>query len=72
MRRAEEERIRPIIARLKAAYPDAKIALRYGNELELLVAVMLSEQTTDVSVNRVTETLFEKYRRPEDQLAVPL
>ena len=32
---------------------------------------MLSAQTTDVNVNRVTETLFEKYRRPEDYLAVP-
>jgi hypothetical protein len=54
----------------EAAHPDAKIALRYCNELELLVAVMLSAQTTDVNVNRVTETLFEKYRRPEDYLAV--
>jgi endonuclease-3 len=64
-------RIRPIIERLVAAHPDAKIALRFRNPLELLVAVMLSAQTTDVSVNRVTERLFEKYRRPEDYLAVP-
>src|SRR5207302_11098923 len=41
------------------------------NELELLVSVMLSAQTTDVNVNRVTERLFEKYKRPEDYLAVP-
>ena len=33
---------------------------------------MLSAQTTDVNVNRVTERLFEKYRRPEDYLAVPV
>ena len=39
--------------------------------LELLVAVMLSAQTTDVNVNRVTEKLFVKYRKPEDYLAVP-
>jgi endonuclease III len=64
-------RIRPIIDRLKAAYPDAGIALRSTNPLQLLVAVMLSAQTTDVNVNRVTSTLFEKYRRPEDYLAVP-
>jgi len=64
-------RIRPIIERLKAAYPDAGIALRSTNPLQLLVAVMLSAQTTDVNVNRVTSTLFEKYRRPEDYLAVP-
>src|SRR5436305_4865973 len=64
-------RIRPIIERLAAAHPDATIALRSQSELELLVSVMLSAQTTDVNVNRVTEKLFAKYRRPEDYLAVP-
>jgi endonuclease III len=63
-------RIRPIIERLAAAHPDATIALKSQSDLELLVAVMLSAQTTDVNVNRVTERLFEKYRRPEDYLAV--
>jgi endonuclease-3 len=65
-------RIRPIIERLLAEHPDATIALRFRSELELLVSVMLSAQTTDVNVNRVTERLFEKYRRPEDYLAVPV
>ena len=64
-------RIVAIIERLIAAHPDAMIALRFRSDLELLVSVMLSAQTTDVNVNRVTETLFEKYRRPEDYLAVP-
>jgi endonuclease-3 len=64
-------RILPIIERLAAEYPDARIALRYRTDLELLVSVMLSAQTTDVNVNRVTERLFEKYKRPEDYLAVP-
>ena len=64
-------RIVPIIERLAAEYPEATIALRFRNELELLVSVMLSAQTTDVNVNRVTERLFEKYERPEDYLAVP-
>jgi endonuclease-3 len=64
-------RVGPIIERLAAEYPDATIALRFRNELELLVSVMLSAQTTDVNVNRVTERLFEKYKRPEDYLAVP-
>ncbi len=64
-------RIVPIIERLAAAHPDATIALRFRNDLELLVSVMLSAQTTDVNVNRVTERLFEKYRTPEDYLAVP-
>src|SRR5580765_4631384 len=65
------QRIGPIIERLTVEYPDATIALRFRSPLELLVSVMLSAQTTDVNVNRVTETLFEKYRRPEDYLAVP-
>jgi endonuclease-3 len=64
------ERVGPIVERLAAAHPDAGIALRFGGELELLVSVILSAQTTDVNVNRVTERLFRKYRRPEDYLAV--
>jgi len=64
-------RIREIIDRLAAAHPDATIALKSRSPLELLVAVMLSAQTTDVNVNRVTERLFVKYRKPEDYLAVP-
>src|SRR3954451_15776694 len=64
--------IRPIVESLAAEHADAAIALRFRNELELLVSVMLSAQTTDVNVNRVTERLFEKYRRPEDYLAVPV
>jgi endonuclease-3 len=64
-------RIRRIVERLAAEHPDAVIALRFRSDVELLVSVMLSAQTTDVTVNRVTETLFEKYRFPEDYLAVP-
>jgi endonuclease-3 len=67
----KRERIRPIIERLAAEHPDAVIALRFRDDVELLVSVMLSAQTTDVTVNRVTERLFRKYRRPEDYLAVP-
>jgi len=65
-------RIGPIIERLFEAHPDAAIALRSRSELELLVSVILSAQTTDANVNRVTEHLFRKYRRPEDYLAVPV
>ena len=68
----KRNRIVPIIERLQADHPDAGIALEYRSDLELLVSVMLSAQTTDVNVNRVTERLFQKYRRPEDYLAVPL
>jgi endonuclease III len=67
----KRERIRPVIERLAAAHPDAVIALRFRNDLELLISVLLSAQTTDVTVNRVTEQLFRKYERPEDYLAVP-
>jgi endonuclease III len=66
----KKARIRPIIERLAVDHADARIALSFRNPLELLVSVMLSAQTTDVNVNRVTERLFEKYRRPEDYLAV--
>jgi endonuclease-3 len=64
-------RIKPVIERLAVEHADAAIALTFASELELLVSVMLSAQTTDVNVNRVTATLFQKYRTPEDYLAVP-
>jgi endonuclease-3 len=65
-------RIRPLIERLAVEHADAAIALTFRSPLELLVSVMLSAQTTDVNVNRVTKDLFVKYRRPEDYLAVPI
>jgi len=49
------------IARLKSAYPDARTALDWSTPLELLVATILSAQTTDVRVNSVTPDLFAKY-----------
>src|SRR2546423_4532537 len=67
----KKQRIRPIVERLAAEHSDATIALTFRNELELLISVMLSAQTTDVNVNRVTEKLFVKYHTPEDYLAVP-
>jgi endonuclease-3 len=66
----KRQRIQPIVERLLAEHPDATIALTFGNDLELLVSVMLSAQTTDVNVNRVTARLFEKYRTPHDYLSV--
>ncbi len=66
----KRNRIVPIVERLLAEHPDATIALTFRNDLELLVSVMLSAQTTDVNVNRVTMRLFEKYRTPHDYLAV--
>ncbi len=60
-----------IIRRLKKAYPDARVALNFSNPLEMLVATVLSAQTTDEGVNKVTARLFEKYRMAEDYLKVP-
>jgi len=68
----KKQRVVPVIDRLAVEHADAKIALGFTNALELLISVMLSAQTTDVNVNRVTEKLFVKYRRPEDYLAVPV
>ncbi len=69
---SRRERIGPIIERLAREYADATIALRFENDVELLISVMLSAQTTDVNVNRVTQQLFRKYRTPEDYLGVPV
>ncbi|HEX6400214.1 MAG TPA: endonuclease III, partial [Actinomycetota bacterium] len=66
-----EERAPEIIRRLSEAYPDAEVALRFTNPLECLVATVLSAQSTDETVNRVTATLFQKYRTAEDYLRVP-
>ena len=65
------DRIGPIVERLAEEHSDAEIALHFSSDVELLISVMLSAQTTDVNVNRVTEKLFVKYRSPEDYLAAP-
>lgn len=59
----KEQRIQ-ILDRLKETYPDAACALHYANLYQLLVAVVLSAQTTDVSVNKVTPALFQAYPDP--------
>jgi len=61
-----------VIKLLKKAYPDAKIVLRYSNPWELLVAVILSAQCTDVMVNKVTEKLFTKYPTLDAYLKAPI
>ena len=59
-------RVRKIIARLEKAYPDASCALQHTSALELLVATILSAQSTDAQVNLVTPALFAKYRAAQD------
>jgi len=65
-REAKSARARRVVDKLDAAMPEARIALEYENELQLLVAVMLSAQATDAVVNTVTPQLFAKYRTAED------
>lgn len=65
-----KQRLLKILPILKKTYPDAKIALNWENPWNLLVAVILSAQCTDVRVNIVTADLFKKYKKPEDYLAV--
>lgn len=57
---------------LKKEYPDVKPSLNYSNPLELLVATVLSAQSTDVQINKVTEKLFKKYRTAEDYASTDL
>ena len=60
------ERVREIIKRLDKTYPGATCALHHASAWQLLVATILSAQTTDVRVNLVTPELFRKYPTPED------
>lgn len=63
---APEQRVLKVIELLEKLYPEAKTALNYTNPLEILVATILSAQTTDERVNIVTKSLFKKYKKPED------
>ena len=63
---ARRLRVRKIVARLGQAYPEATCALRHQSALELLVATILSAQSTDALVNMVTPALFAKYRSARD------
>lgn len=64
-----KKRTAKIVRVLKRLFPDAKIVLRYRNHWELLVAVILSAQCTDVKVNEVTAKLFKKYRKLSDYVS---
>jgi len=63
---ARRLRVRKIVARLEQAYPEATSALHHQSALELLVATILSAQSTDARVNMVTPALFAKYRSARD------
>ena len=61
-----ESALQEVLTELERLYPDADCELRHENALQLLIATILSAQSTDVRVNQVTETLFERYRSAED------
>jgi endonuclease-3 len=61
-----------ILETIADMFPDAHCELNHSNPFELTIAVLLSAQCTDETVNKVTATLFQKYKRPEDYIAVPL
>ena len=67
-----KERAVKIVEVLEKKYPDARIALDYSNALELLVATILSAQSTDVTINQITKKLFNKYTKPEDYASVDI
>jgi len=64
--------IRFCLDQMGAMFPDAHCELNHSNPFELVIAVALSAQCTDVLVNKVTKDLFQKYKTPEDYLKVPL
>ncbi|MHC4976400.1 MAG: endonuclease III [Planctomycetota bacterium] len=61
---SEKSRARRLHAALMERYPDARCALNYSSAHELLIATMLSAQTTDVSVNKATPELFREFPTP--------
>jgi endonuclease-3 len=61
-----KKRVKEIIKALSKEIPDSRIALKFSNPLELLIATILSAQCTDVKVNQVTVDLFKKYRLVKD------
>ncbi|MBH5317893.1 endonuclease III [Paenibacillus sp. GSMTC-2017] len=67
-----KQKMRHILDTIADLFPDAHCELNHTNPFELTIAVLLSAQCTDETVNKVTAGLFQKYRSPEDYLSVPL
>lgn len=64
--------VRHILDTIGAMFPDARCELNHSNAFELTIAVLLSAQCTDATVNKVTADLFQKYKSPEDFVSVPI
>ena len=69
-RKEKQRRVRQIIQILDHTYPDTTLALDFSTPLELLIALILAAQCTDILVNQVTAPLFKKYRTPQDWVAL--
>ncbi|MDQ0058124.1 endonuclease III [Paenibacillus harenae] len=67
-----KQKMRHILDIIAEMFPDAHCELNHSNPFELTIAVLLSAQCTDETVNKVTASLFQKYKQPEDYLGVPL
>ncbi|AZS14888.1 endonuclease III [Paenibacillus lutimineralis] len=65
------EAVRHILDSIAVMFPDAHCELNHSNPFELTIAVLLSAQCTDATVNKVTADLFQKYKTPEDYISVP-
>lgn len=65
-----QTQFRFVLDTIAEMFPDAHCELNHRNPFELTIAVLLSAQCTDETVNKVTAKLFEKYKKPEDYLAV--
>lgn len=71
-KQSDQKRVNEIIKMLSKEIPDSRIALKFSNPLELLIATILSAQCTDVKVNQVTADLFKKYRSAKDYAGADL
>ncbi len=67
----KKKRARRIVTHLHRMYPDADCALSHKKAWQLLISTILSAQSTDETVNRVTTALYKKYKKPADFLSVP-
>ncbi|MFC1866985.1 endonuclease III [Thermodesulfobacteriota bacterium] len=68
----KRDRTKIIFETLDPLYTRKKTALKYKTPFQLLISTILSAQCTDKQVNQVTESLFKKYKKPEDYLKVPV
>jgi endonuclease-3 len=67
-----QKQVQYCLEKMGEMFPEAHCELNHSNPFELVIAVVLSAQCTDALVNKVTVHLFQKYKKPEDYLAVPL